>query len=178
MPYSFPLVNWFLVRSAFIGSAEGLLSLSSAPAKNLDTSLCLLYNLPRFPLTGGIPIAYAKKLSVQEMKQRNLNTYGTRIRFFRTQAGLSMDQLASQLDVSSSTVRNWECGLTRPDPEYLYPLFRILNVQPNVFFGTGDPDEALSEQEKALVGTYRMLDARGQEDLLVLARALCTNRHI
>ena len=80
-------------------------------------------------------IAGLEKLSPEEIKQRNLETYGSKIKNFRNRAGMTAEQLADALQISKSSIRNWECGLTRPDPEFLYRMFTILNVEPNEFFG-------------------------------------------
>ena len=68
-------------------------------------------------------------------KQRNLEGFGLKIKKFRKEANMTAEDLAQALQVTVSSVRNWECGLSRPDPEYLYKLFPILNVDPNAFFG-------------------------------------------
>ena len=73
-------------------------------------------------------IAGLEKLSPEEIKQRNLETYGSKIKTFRNRAGLTAEQLADALQISKSSIRNWECGLTRPDPEFLYRMFSILGT--------------------------------------------------
>ena len=101
-------------------------------------------------------IAGLEKLTPEEIKQRNLETYGTRIKTFRTRAKMTAEQLADALQISKSSVRNWECGLTRPDPEFLYRMFTILNVEPNEFFGFSGIGTLLTTQEKTLIDNYRI----------------------
>ena len=55
-------------------------------------------------------------------KQRNLEGFGLKIKKFRKEANMTAEDLAQALQVTVSSVRNWECGLSRPDPEYLYKL--------------------------------------------------------
>ena len=93
-------------------------------------------------------IAGLEKLSPEEIKQRNLETYGSKIKNFRNRAGMTAEQLADALQISKSSVRNWECGLTRPDPEFLYRMFTILNVEPNEFFGLTGIGTLLTTEEQ------------------------------
>ena len=94
-------------------------------------------------------------------KQWNMEHYGSRIKQFRLKAGISVDKLAGELGVSKSSVRNWECGLTRPDPVNIYEMFDILGVSPSDFFGKHE----LTETEQGLVASYRSLDERGKDDV-------------
>ena len=116
--------------------------------------------------------AGAEKRTPAEIKQRNLTAYGLKIKAFRLRAGLSADALAGALGISRSSVRNWECGLTRPDPEFLYRMFRILDVEPNEFFGLSGVGASLTAGERRLLSDYRSLDDGGKEDLEALASAL------
>ena len=123
-------------------------------------------------MNGYKTIAGLENLTQEEIKQRNLETYGSKIKAFRTRAGLTTEQLADALEISSSSVRNWECGLTPPDPEYIYRMFTILDVEPNEFFGIEGAGTTLTDQEKKLLSSYRSLDDRGQEDILLFTDAL------
>ncbi|MBQ3705542.1 MAG: helix-turn-helix domain-containing protein [Clostridia bacterium] len=117
-------------------------------------------------------IAGMEKLSPEEIKERNREFYGSRIKAYRIRAGLSAEQLAEALHLSKSSVRNWECGLTRPDPEFLYRMFGILQMEPNEFFGIREGNGELSSREKELIRIYRGLDSRGQMDLEGMAEML------
>lgn len=116
--------------------------------------------------------AGAERLAPEEIKQRNLAAYGRKIRQFRVRAGLSADALAAALGISRSSVRNWECGLTRPDPEFLCRMFRILDVEPNEFFGLSGVGSALTAGERRLLGDYRSLGSDGKEDLEAIAAGM------
>ena len=61
-------------------------------------------------------------VSNDDTRKRNLEGYGLKIKNFRKRKKMSADDLAQALQVSVSSVRNWECGLSRPDPEYLFLL--------------------------------------------------------
>ncbi|MCR4621530.1 MAG: XRE family transcriptional regulator [Clostridiales bacterium] len=117
-------------------------------------------------------IAWLESLPPEKIKQRNLELYGSKIKHFRVRAGLSAEQLASALQISKSSVRNWECGLTRPDPEFLYRMFTILNVEPNEFFGLSGIGALLNAREQTLIDHYRTLDDAGKEDIETFAEAL------
>ena len=107
-----------------------------------------------------------------EVKQHNQETYGEKIRKFRQRVGMSADELADRLEIARSSVRNWEAGFTRPDPDYMYLMFTILNVEPNEFFGIEGIGSIMTPGERALVDDYRMLDAEGKEDLETIAQSL------
>lgn len=108
----------------------------------------------------------------EETKQRNLAAYGLKIKAFRLRAGMSADALAAALGISRSSVRNWECGLTRPDPEFLCAMFRVLDVEPNEFFGLSGVGGSLTAGERGLLRDYRSLDEAGREDLRLCASAM------
>lgn len=107
-----------------------------------------------------------------EIKRRNLETYGERIKKFRLRAQITVDQLADDLGISKSSVRNWECGLTRPDPQYLYRLFTIFNVEPNEFFNIKGVGGSLTSQERSLVDCFRALDDNGKDAVITFAEAM------
>ena len=121
---------------------------------------------------GYATIAGLEKLTPAEIKKRNLETYGSKVRQFRTKAGMTTEQLAEALQISTSSVRNWECGLTRPDPEYIYRMFSILNVEPNEFFGISGIGTLLTTKERALIDDYRTLDKSGKEAVETFAEAM------
>ena len=62
-------------------------------------------------------------------------TFGDRIRNARKAAGLTQRQLADKIDVSNTSISNWENSFSMPDPDTIQHLCWALNVQPNYFFG-------------------------------------------
>lgn len=123
-------------------------------------------------------IAGLEKLTPEEIKARNLETYGLKIKTFRIRAGLTAEQLAETLGISKSSVRNWECGLTRPDPEFLYRMFTILRVEPNEFFGIKGIGGALTKREQALIDGFRTLDEPGKDAVETLTAAMGERTHL
>lgn len=111
-------------------------------------------------------------------KQRNLEGFGLKIKKFRKEANMTAEDLAQALQVTVSSVRNWECGLSRPDPEYLYKLFPVLNVDPNAFFGIRGVGESLTEKEKTIVDLFRTLDDRGQSDYMAIGKTMAHRCHM
>ena len=123
-------------------------------------------------------IAGLENATTEEIKRRNMDHYGSKIKKFRKRAGMTAEQLAEVLQISKSSVRNWECGLTRPDPEFLFRMFSILDVEPNEFFGFRGIGMMLTVAEQNLLEDYRSLDRRGREDLSSIAGILVEKAHL
>lgn len=113
----------------------------------------------------------------EEIKARNIELFGSKIRSLREKAGLSSAGLAKALNISRSSVQNWECGLTRPDPGLLYRMFFILDAEPNDFFGIKGVGGLLSDRERSLISDYRSLDERGRQDLEMFAKTMSEKAH-
>ena len=113
----------------------------------------------------------------EDTKARNLATYGNSVKKFRLRAHMTAEELAERLNIAKSSVRNWECGLSRPDPEYLYRMFTILNVEPNEFFDFQARGRRLTDDEAHLLDQFRRLDRNSQDSLIVFADAMCTQLH-
>lgn len=64
--------------------------------------------------------------------------FGDKIREARKAAGLTQRQLADKIDVSNTSISNWEKNLSRPDPDTIQHLCWALSVQPNYFFAVDD----------------------------------------
>jgi len=120
----------------------------------------------------------SERMTPEDIKKRNLENYGSKIKNFRIRANYSVDRLAESLGISKSSVRNWECGLTRPDPELLYRMFIILDVEPNEFFDIKGVGSLLTNQEKRLINSYRKLDPRSRCDLEIFAETLSVRSYI
>ena len=110
--------------------------------------------------------------NTDNMKQQNLEEFGLKIKEYRKKAGISAEELAQELGITVGSVRNWECGMARPDPTYLIRMFRILDVDPNTFFGIRGAGEALTEGEREVVGLYRAMNGRYQSDYIAVGKAL------
>ena len=68
------------------------------------------------------------------------------IREHRKKAGLTQEQVANRLGVSTPAVSKWENGSTYPDITLLAPLARLLKIDLNTLFTF---HEDLSRQEMA-----------------------------
>lgn len=117
-------------------------------------------------------------MAADNNKQRNLEGYGLKIKKFRKDVNMTSEDLARALNVSVSSVRNWECGISRPDPDYLFQMFSILNVDPNEFFGIKGVGGSLSEDERSLLDGYRLLDDVHKEDVRDFVDTLNSKSHI
>lgn len=122
-------------------------------------------------------IAGWEKLTTDEIRRRNMETYGDKVKKYRVQAKLTAEQLATKLGIGESSVRNWECGISRPDPEYLYRMFTILDVEPNEFFGIRGIGTLMTNKERDLLDSFRALDETGKEDLMTIAQAMGTKAY-
>lgn len=66
------------------------------------------------------------------------------IREYRKKAGLTQEQVANYLGVSTPAVNKWESGSTFPDITLLAPLARLLKIDLNTLFTF---HESLSKEE-------------------------------
>lgn len=83
----------------------------------------------------------------------------------RKALGLTQEQVARCLNVSTAAVSKWENGLTSPDVGLLPPLARLLNVDMNTLFGF---HETLSRQE---IGLFcNQLVGKAPDEAFSLAR--------
>lgn len=123
-------------------------------------------------------IACSENLSKAEIKQWNLDHYGSKIKAFRIRARLSAERLAGMLQTTLGSIRNWECGLSRPDVEQLYRMFSILDVEPNEFFGIKGVGNLMTNREKGLIDIYRGLDKQSRNDLEAMAETLASQSYM
>jgi transcriptional regulator with XRE-family HTH domain len=92
-----------------------------------------------------------------------------RLRELREEAGLSMQQLASEIEVSNAAVCKWENGTAEPKVCYLIKLAEYFNCTIDYLVGKTDdfsfatelqspPSLKLTVKEKQLIGSYRDLN--------------------
>ena len=86
-------------------------------AKILNISACELLNVK--PLEEGFSVK-AKGVSIE--------TFASRLQVARRQKGFTKQQLAEQLEVTTSAITSWENGLTTPNVEVLMKLSSTLNA--------------------------------------------------
>ena len=118
------------------------------------------------------------KMTQTEISSETVRPMATASRSSASEPASAPISLPTQLQIARSAVRNWEAGWTRPDPEYLYQMFTILNVEPNEFFGITGIGSLLTLDERQLIDNYRALDDAGKEDLTTIAEALVDKSHV
>lgn len=74
--------------------------------------------------------------------------FGEKIRNARKVLGLTQRQLADRLGVSNTSISNWEKGLSRPDADLIQELCRVLQLQPNDFYGTNEVNSQASGESR------------------------------
>lgn len=104
---------------------------------------------------------------------------GEKLREARKAAGLTQRQLADKIDVSNTSISNWEKGVSMPDPDTIQYLCWALNVQPNYFFSVEStlPQNIISMPEMRkipLLGSIAcgepILAEENIEDLIAIPR--------
>jgi len=80
---------------------------------------------------------------------------GCNIRKYREKSGLTQKQLASKLDVTNSSVSNWEQGLNNPPADMIADICEALNVSASELLGIRLAVNELSVEEKRVIKEYR-----------------------
>ena len=97
--------------------------------------------------------------------------FSTRVKELREKAGLSMDQLATQLDIKKSRVNMGENNGTVPRMDVLLKLANHFNVTTDYLLGNDDA-ENISLDNKKLSTLQRNLGKLNEEDLEKAERML------
>ncbi|MBQ8160214.1 MAG: helix-turn-helix domain-containing protein [Clostridia bacterium] len=95
--------------------------------------------------------------------------FASRIRDLRQEAGLSQANLGSILGVSSSAVKNWESGRTRPDLANIPFLCKALHVSVSDLFTSDTSEKANSQEEQELLTSFRGMGDPHRHILIRLA---------
>ena len=82
---------------------------------------------------------------------------GKSIMCFRLASGLSRAELAKRMEMTLGGVSAWEYGRTRPDIDSLKKLCAVLGVTSDELLGIEGTYSQLSDEEKSLIDTYRLL---------------------
>lgn len=91
-------------------------------------------------------------------------TLATKLKDFRIQAGLTINDVGEKIGKSGKTVSAWECGRGQPDADMLLTLCELYGVGSIAeFYGEPLPSLALSEAEKRLLAMFRELNPQGQD---------------
>ncbi len=85
---------------------------------------------------------------------------GENIKTARKKMGLTQEELASQIGVTSQAVSRWESGAGMPDVSMIVPIARVLCVSTDALFGVEhvNTDEILYEEIKQ---AYMKIEAEG-----------------
>lgn len=91
---------------------------------------------------------------------------GTRIKNLRLDKGITQQELASMIGVTSVSIGNWEAGRKKPSVDALASLSDALDVSVDSLLNTnshllGRPDD-LNRDEYMLITNYRELDSYGK----------------
>lgn len=92
------------------------------------------------------------------MNKQN-NDFSNRLKFFRKGAGLSQGELAKMINMSRSSIANWEHACCEPGIEDLKNIAAILSIPVDTLIGSSD---SLNEDELALLKEFRSLNSDGQ----------------
>ena len=93
---------------------------------------------------------------------------GKNIKEHRISLGITQDELAKKLCVSSQAVSKWETGRSCPDVSLILPISRALGISTDVLFGKAESDlntepdsvGGFSDCECAFAGTFSHQDEK------------------
>jgi transcriptional regulator with XRE-family HTH domain len=92
---------------------------------------------------------------------------GFRLRTMRQQAGLTQEQLAEMIAVTSQQVQKYESGKSKLNTDRLQQIAKALSVPIHSFFLVQDESLPLVETEKLLLNSYRSIASHEiQESIL------------
>ena len=94
-------------------------------------------------------------------------TLATKLKEFRTRAGLTINDVGDKIGKSGKTVSAWDCGRGQPDADMLLVLCELYGVSSIAeFYGETQPALSLSPDEMQLLAAYRVLNQQGKEYIL------------
>ncbi len=94
-------------------------------------------------------------------------TLATKLKEYRTRAGLTINDVGDKIGKSGKTVSAWECGRGQPDADMLLMLCELYGVTSIAeFYGEPIPASSLSADEMRIIETFRNLNPEGKEFIL------------
>lgn len=94
-------------------------------------------------------------------------TLATKLKEYRTRAGLTINDVGNRIGKSGKTVSAWECGRGQPDADMLLTLCELYGVTSIAeFYGEPQPAFSLSSDEMRLIEIFRNLNPEGKEYIL------------
>lgn len=67
-----------------------------------------------------------------------MSIFSQRLRELRLDKGLSMKQLAKELNTTDAAISNWENGINEPKISYLISMSKFFNVSTDYILGLED----------------------------------------
>lgn len=87
-------------------------------------------------------------------------SYKLMLKEIRKNKGLSQEDMADKLNMSLSTYRTWEQGVSRISLENAFKICNILGCSPNDLCGWGS-EKTLTESEQQVLETLNSLKRKG-----------------
>ena len=94
---------------------------------------------------------YSKKVNGDSMD----NKIGKNIQKYRKERGLTQKDLAKKLQISNSSVSNWEQGINTPPIDRIIDICNALSISINELFDVNATSVKLSEEELRVIKAYR-----------------------
>jgi len=83
-----------------------------------------------------------------------METFGKKLSELRKQKGLSQEQLATDLNISQSSVSNYESGMTKPDTDILQKIAEYFKVPVTYFFSDENTIFYTNENNGGNIGNF------------------------
>jgi transcriptional regulator with XRE-family HTH domain len=83
-----------------------------------------------------------------------METFGKKLSELRKQKGLSQEQLATDLNISQSSVSNYESGTTKPDTDILQKIAEYFRVPITYFFSDENTIFYTNENNGGNIGNF------------------------
>lgn len=103
-----------------------------------------------------------------------METFGSRLKAARLARGMTQEQLAYEIGVSSPAVSQWERDGSEPNFATLRALSKVLDISLDALLlgrvQDGDKAERLAAKERALLERFRALSAQERQAVLRLLR--------
>lgn len=97
-----------------------------------------------------------------------------KIREYRKTQGLTQKELGEKIGVKHNTISGWESCKTEPEQDHLFKIAQVLGVSINDLFPKTTSD-TFSQNEKSLLGDFRVLNDNGQQFALTTVHSLTLN---
>ena len=100
-------------------------------------------------------------------KMRSGVEIGYRLRVMRQKAGLSQEQLAELLSMTSQQVQKYESGKSKLNTDRLQQVAHALSVPLLAFFSDQDGNVIIGDSERVLMEAYRAIRNQDVQESIV-----------